>query len=76
MPKQPERELVVYGPFHSTFFNMLRSMGYLKKYHSDLIDEYPSQFKDEDNRWAGIAVEPTRAVYNPNMIEPDKVPSS
>jgi iron(III) transport system substrate-binding protein len=126
--KEPERELVVYGPFHNTFFNILRSfrskypeydinmtyygnhpgptinkieqevkngiqtadivihphyailhlkeMGLLKRYHSDLIDVYPSQFKDEDDRWAGIAIEPTRAVYNPNLIGTDEVPSS
>lgn len=126
--KEPERELVVYGPFHSTFFNILRSfrrrypeydinltyyaahpgptisrieqevkngmqtadvvmqphyailhlkeLGLLKRYSSDLLDAYPSQFKDEDNQWAGIAIEPTRAVYNPNLIEPDIVPSS
>ncbi len=128
MSKEPESELIVYGPFHSTFFNILRSfrrkypeydinltyygahpnptikrieqevkhgmqtadvvmhphytilhlkeLGLLKRYHSDLLDAYPSQFKDEDGLWAGIAIEPTRAIYNSMTIKPDNVPSN
>lgn len=128
MAKEPERELIVYGPFHSTFFNILRSFrsrypeydinltyyaahpgptisrikqevkaglptadvvmqphyaildlkqeGYLRRYHSDQLDSYPSIFKDEDGLWAGIAVEPTRAIYNPTKVAPHDIPTT
>jgi len=127
MSRQPEKELVVYGPFHNTFFNILRSFrsnypqydinltyyaahpttviekvraevkngiptadvvmlphyatlqlkmeGYLKKYFSDQLSVYPSKFKDEDGMWSAIAVEPTKAIYNPSIINRELVPT-
>ena len=127
MPKEPERELVVYGPFHNTFFNILRVFrsrypqydinltyyaahpttifdrvkqevkhriptadvvmlphyatlqlkieGYLRKYFSEHLTAYPSTFKDEDGLWSAIAVEPTKAIYNPSAIKRDLVPT-
>jgi ABC-type Fe3+ transport system substrate-binding protein len=127
MPKDPERELVVYGPFHHTFFNILRVFrqnyplydinltyygahpitvidrvrkevknglptadvvmlphystlqlkieGYLRKYFSDQVESYPSAFKDGDGMWSAIAVEPTKEIYNPLIIEGDLVPT-
>ena len=49
-------------------------MGLLKRCYSDLLDAYPSQFKDEDGLWARIAIEHMMAVYNFSMIKPDDVP--
>jgi len=127
MNKEPEKELVVYGPFHKTFFDILRSFrhrhidcdinltyygahpvtvvdrvkqevkygiptadvvmlphyatlqlkmeGYLRKYISDQNKSYDSIYKDKDEMWSAIAVEPAHAIYNRSVIKQELLPT-
>src|SRR2546428_7562693 len=125
MPAKLESELVVYGPFHVTFFNflrefrhryinldmnltyyaahpitvvnkvrnevkygiptadvvmlphyatlMLKTSGLLRDYVSPESSAYASMFKDKDETWSAIAVEPTNAIYNRSLLQQGEV---
>jgi iron(III) transport system substrate-binding protein len=55
---------------------LLAERGVLEPYRSPAAEDIPTQFKDPDGQWTGIATRARVIVYNTRLVKPSEAPTT